>query len=182
MKVLILNGQPQDNPEFEDYLKNLQNILSDKKIEAEQLQIRSMNIGSCLGCWDCWVKTPGLCRIKDDQDMVLEKAINSDLVIFASPMIMGFPSSILKKSMDRFIPLLHPYFSLIENESHHSKRYDKYPLLGFIVQEEPTGDEEDLEILKDIANRFAINFMSEIKVFETISKPVKILADEISSL
>jgi multimeric flavodoxin WrbA len=109
-KVLILNGHPDDNSEFEDYLKKLQNTLSKKNIVTEQLQIRNMKIGSCVGCWDCWVKTPGLCRIKDDQDMVLEKAINSDLVIFASPMIMGFPFFHPEKIYGQVYPPPPPVF------------------------------------------------------------------------
>lgn len=181
-KILILDGHPEPDKMYDAYFETLQKMLETKGDNLRHFRIREMKVSSCVGCWDCWVKTPGQCRLKDDQEPLLREAINSDLVIFTSPMIMGFPSSILKKSMDRFIPLLHPYSDLVQNESHHSKRYEKYPHFGFIVREEDDGDKNDLQILKEIAGRFALNFKSEIKIFATLSKPVGELSHEISSL
>ena len=66
--------------------------------------IRNQQLKYCMGCWDCWVKSPGICAIKDDMGDVLESFIKSDLVIFASPMLMGFPSSLMKKVNDIHYP------------------------------------------------------------------------------
>jgi multimeric flavodoxin WrbA len=48
-----------------------------------------MKIHHCLGCFNCWVKTPGTCSIHDDEAEVTRRYIASDLVILASPLIMG---------------------------------------------------------------------------------------------
>jgi len=40
---------------------------------------------------------------------------------------MGFLSSLMKNTMDRNIPLVHPHLEEVDGEVHHKKRYDKYP-------------------------------------------------------
>ena len=122
-----------------------------------------MNLHYCTGCWSCWWKTPGRCAINDDAEKIIRSVINSDFVIFASPLIAGFTSSALKKITDRLIVLLHPYIELINGESHHRKRYNKYPDFGLILEKETDTDNEDLDIVNDIYERFALNFHCEKK-------------------
>ena len=83
-------------------------------------------------------------------------------------MIAGFTSSTLKKITDRLIVLLHPYIKLINGESHHQKRYNKYPDFGLILKKETDTDNEDLDIVNDIYDRFAINFHCEKKYMKYI--------------
>ncbi len=120
--------------------------------------LQNMNIRHCNGCWDCWWKTPGLCAINDDMESIYPAVMQSDLLIFASPLMAGFTSSLLKKTSDRLIPLIHPYIILIQGESHHKKRYDQYPDFALILEREPDTDDEDIAIVKDIYRRFALNF------------------------
>jgi multimeric flavodoxin WrbA len=131
-----------------------------------------MNLHYCTGCWSCWWKTPGECAIKDDGEQIFRAVINSDFIIFASPLVTGFTSAILKKIQDRLIVLLHPYLEIINGESHHMKRYDKYPEFGVIIDKEEDTDDEDIKIIKDIYDRLAINFHSRqrfIKYVDNIS-------------
>ena len=73
-----------------------------------------MDVRYCVGCFGCWVKTPGECVSKDGSHDIRREVINSDLVLFASPLIMGFTSALLKKAHDKLIPLIHPYFELVQ--------------------------------------------------------------------
>ncbi len=86
------------------------------------------------------------------------------MVIYASPMSMGFYSSLLKRFHDRTIPLVHPYIEIIGGECHHKKRYPNYPKLGFIFDSEDSTSHE-INVVKEITNRVALNFHSEVKLF-----------------
>ena len=58
------------------------------------------------------MRTPGECAKRDDSEVVCRAVITSDLVVLASPLIMGFTSALLKRGIDQFIPLIHPYIEI----------------------------------------------------------------------
>lgn len=170
MKITILNGDTnQDNTDFSDYLNRLENQLK-KDNEVVKFDLKSMNLKYCNGCWDCWWKTPGLCSIKDDGGKVLRAIINSDFIIFASPLVAGFTSAELKKITDRLVSLVHPYIIIKDGEFHHRKRYDVYPDFGVIVLPEKDTDEADLNILSDIYDRLALNLHGRKKYLKLAEK------------
>ena len=182
MKITILNGNPdgKNNP-FDQFLERLGVTLEKENYRVKRLELRDLDILYCTGCWGCWVKTPGQCVIHDDAHRVCAEIINSDLVIFASPLIMGFISATLKKTMDRLIPLLHPYIVFVEKECHHRKRYDKYPLVGLILdrnQETP----QDITITTDIFKRFSLNFRSKLQFTGFAANPLQEVIDEINHI
>jgi multimeric flavodoxin WrbA len=158
MKITILNGDMQQSgSSFSGAMSRLASDL-EKNHSVELFNLQSMNLKYCTGCWSCWWKTPGQCAIKDDAELIFRSLIHADFFIFASPLLAGFTTSLLKKLTDRLIVLLHPYLQIINGEHHHRKRYERYPDFGVIVQREPYTDEEDLMIVKDIYDRLAINF------------------------
>lgn len=183
MKIIILNGNPdvKDNA-FEQFLEKLCESLEKENHRVKQLALREMNIKYCTGCWGCWVKTPGQCVIHDDSSIVCSEIIHSDLVVFASPLIMGFISALLKKTMDRLIPLLHPYIEFVEKECHHRKRYDKYPLVGLILDQNHKTFNQDITITTDIFKRFSLNFRSKLQFTAFATNPIQEVIDEINHI
>lgn len=168
MNITILNGAINGgNNKFSLFLEKLSGKLNEKHT-VKLFHLDKMNLHYCTGCWSCWWKTPGKCAIKDDAEQVFRSVINSGFFIFASPLIAGFTSSTLKKITDRLIVLLHPYIELKNGECHHQKRYDRYPDFGLILEKEKDTDEEDIGILKDIYDRFALNFHSQKKYIKFI--------------
>jgi multimeric flavodoxin WrbA len=183
MKITILNGNPNaDNARFDNYLKNLSDLLESSKHTVTILKLREIDIKYCTGCFGCWVKTPGECVVPDDMRDVRREYIHSDLVLFASPVIMGFTSALLKKAHDKLIPLIHPYFELVQNEVHHLSRYDKYPLMGLLLGKGNDTDEEDLRIISDIYRRDAINLKTSFCFAKLTSDPVEEVANEINRI
>jgi len=183
MKITILNGNPDaGNSKFDDYLRELSEELESSKHTVTVMTLREMDIKYCTGCWGCWVKTPGQCVIKDDSHDVCAEYIHSNLVVFASPLIMGFMSSLLKKANDKLLPLVHPYIEIVQNECHHMARYVKYPQIGLLIEkEEDTGD-EDLKIVSDIYARDALNLKSRLCFTRLTSDLVEDVVDEINSI
>lgn len=183
MNITILNGnQDGKNKNFEQFLAKLCVYLEKEKHNVQHLKLRSMDIKYCTGCWGCWVKTPGQCVIEDDSANVCEAAINSDLLIFSSPIIMGFVSSVLKKTMDKMISLVHPYIDVVQGEFHHKKRYEKYPKLGLIMEKGPDTDDEDIAITTDIFQRLSINLRSSLDMVVQTDNPIEEVMNEINNL
>jgi multimeric flavodoxin WrbA len=180
MKVTLINGNPENgSSHFEAYVKDLTSTLKLKGIQTVCFNLRENNVLSCTGCWGCWVKTPGECLFEDDTVDIRRQVIHSDWVIFLSPLVLGFTSALLKKVQDKFIPLVHPYIELVNNECHHIKRYEKYPKIGLLYAPETDTDDEDLAIISDIYRRFALNFKSELSLFRSIEEPIENLVHEI---
>lgn len=81
-------------------------------------------IHQCIGCFGCWVKTPGTCVIKDKYQNMGELLSKSDDVIVISKCFYGGFSPFVKNVFDRSISYVHPYFVTRNGEMHHRLRYD----------------------------------------------------------
>ena len=184
MKITILNGNPNaSNIAFDDYLNRLSDALSWDRNEITIFTLRDMDLRYCRGCWGCWLKTPGECVVKDDTHEIRRQYINSDLALFASPVVMGFTSALLKRAHEKlFPPLLLPHFALVQNEVYHAARYDKYPLMALLLEKGENTDEEDIGIISDIYRRDAINLWTSFSFTRFTSDPIEEIANEINGL
>ena len=181
MKITVLNGNPESgNSSFDSYVDELVSGLQNSGNEVSLYTARDMKISPCTGCFFCWVKTPGVCVFKDDAVDLCMSYITSDFVILASPIIMGFPSSLTKNAMDRLIPLIHPHLNEVNGEVHHLQRYNKYPDIAVVLEREEFTDEEDESIITDIFERASINVMSELRGIIFTEKDPQEAADEIN--
>ncbi len=181
MNLTILNGGPTEaDGSFALYCSTL----SEKLGQTHTLQhfmLDKMETKQCIGCWNCWWKTPGICTLVDDAEQALHAVVHTDLLIFASPITAGFTSSTLKTFQDRLVSLLHPYIQLVKGECHHRKRYDKYPDFALLLQKEPNTDAEDIEIITDIYKRLAVNFHTSLKyVWFTETTKMEDISHELS--
>ena len=146
MRVTILNGNPNgDNRQFDKYLELLSEEILVDGHDVDVLPLRNMDLKYCIGCFDCWVKTPGVCVTDDQGREVCRAQINSDFVLWASPVIMGFYSALLKKVTDKFIGLVHPYAEFVDGLSRHQPRYgrDAYPQVGLLLEKEMQSQAND---------------------------------------
>ncbi len=182
MKIVILDGKTNSpDRSWGDYLAKLVEMLTRNEHEVSHFILKDMTIRHCTGCFGCWVKTPGLCVIKDDMDEINRQAIHADFVLWASPLVLGFPSYYLKRTMDRSIPLVHPYITAVNGEAHHLARYDRYPVFGLLVQPGAHDDQAQIDIVGRIFARTALNIKSKLVFNETTDLPAVELADRIVS-
>lgn len=183
MKITILNGNPSvENATFDDHLQELAGLLRARHHTVTIFNLKEMDIKYCIGCFDCWVKTPGLCTTKDDSSEVCFAYIHSDLVLFASPILMGYTSALLKRAHEKMLPLVHPYFEFVEREIHHRSRYKAYPLMGLLLEKGADADDRVVEIITNIYRRDAINLKTSFTFTWQLSQPIKETADEIDRL
>lgn len=76
---------------------------------VEYFKLKDYEIKDCTGCYSCWTKSPGKCIYNDDMTVLRKKYREADLVIFASPLYIFNVTGIMKRFMDRLLPVLQPY-------------------------------------------------------------------------
>jgi len=183
MKVCVLDGHPpEDGRAFETWMHRFVQILQERGHNVNRILLRDRRIKSCLGCWACWVKTPGRCVIEDDMEAVFAEIVSADWLIMASPMIMGYPSALLKKCMDRMVPWVHPYIEIEGGECHHRPRYANAPKVGLLLERSGDTDVEDIDITTDLISRFARNMKTMHQFTRLTSQPVEEVCNAIDHL
>ena len=102
MKALILHGNTRVKSNTETLANALANELRIKGAEVSTISLRVKNIQSCVGCDKChsFLDSFG-CAINDDMHEVAKGILESDLVIFSSPIYSWMPTPPLKAVMDR---------------------------------------------------------------------------------
>ena len=132
MKILAINGSPKGKRSNTWRLTSafLEGIAAKKEnggaqtAEIETLNIGSLNIKPCLGCFSCWSKTPGECCIRDDMQGVIDKILWADVVVWSFPLYyFGLPGQ-LKTLIDRQLPMSLPFMCTETESGGHPSRYD----------------------------------------------------------
>ena len=157
MKAVILNGARNDDRASDRVHDMIVDELTGIGWEVTSYALREQKIGHCVGCFGCWVETPGNCRFNDIGRAITRQFIQSDLSIFLTPVTFGGYSAELKKALDRSLTcLVSPFFMKINGELHHKPRYNQYPrLMGLGVL--PHADKASEKIFKTLIKRNALN-------------------------
>jgi len=159
MKAVLLDGSRSGDDGLDGARRALTAELQGLGWQVRSFPLREFEIHHCLGCFGCWVRTPGECLIDDAAREIAREAISSQMLIYLTPVTFGGYSSELKKAVDRIICLILPFFTFVDGEIHHKKRYERYPrLVGLGLVED--GDEEGAQIFQRLVGRNAINFHS----------------------
>jgi hypothetical protein len=182
MRITILNGATADASPFDTYVHEYASRLGGEGNDVTVLDLREMHLSGCSGCFGCWVKTPGECVKHDDSAIVCRNAVASDLVVFASPLVMGFTNALTKRTADQMIPILHPGLVIEGGEMHHRARYDRYPELALLLDVGPDSDVEDVEITTAIWSRTARNMKSRLAFTAVADRPAEEVAHEFASV
>ncbi len=126
IKILALQGSPrpkESNTEIllQEFLKGAQS----QGAETETIYLKEKDIHSCIGCYTCWTKTPGICVFKDDMPDLLEKVRNCDIIVYATPLYIFNMTSLLKAFQERLLPLLDPHLVKKGETYRHAPRYER---------------------------------------------------------
>ena len=137
------------------------------------------NIKGCLGCFNCWIKTPGKCIIEDSYTEMPKYILESDTFVIITRIKYGCYTSYVKNVLDRSIGFMLPFFKTVNGELHHTQRYNKSPKLVVIgYGDDITFDEE--QTFKKLIKGNAINLCCEdykTYVLNNLSEAKTILAD-----
>ena len=143
MKTLVLNTLGKD------YTEQITALIKDKEVEI--VDTSDMKIVHCMGCNQCWLKTPGICAYKDDYEIILKKLVQADNLWIVSDTRFGFLDYKGKRLMDRIMPMLNMTIGFRDGWMRHELRY--HPLnIGLLYK----GDADQM-MMEDWCKRTAVN-------------------------
>ncbi|MCE5314075.1 MAG: GNAT family N-acetyltransferase [Armatimonadota bacterium] len=134
MNILVVNGSPrgaQGNTEV--LVKAFLQGAHDAGAEFETIYLKDKKINHCIGCFDCWFKTPGICVFKDDMPELMAKVPKADMVVCAVPLYIYTVTGLMKDFMDRLLPLAQPFIDLRDGMSTHPSRDNNAALKSFVL-------------------------------------------------
>ena len=126
MKVLALNSSPRGDGESKTaiMLNSLVAGMQEAGAEVEVVALHRKKIRPCDGCFTCWTKTPGTCIHKDDMTRELfPQWLQSDLVVYASPLYHFTVNAVMKAFIERTLPVLEPFFVHNDGKTFHPLRH-----------------------------------------------------------
>ncbi len=100
-KVLILSGSPRKGGNSDLLCDEFARGASEAGHNVEKIRVAEKNIACCRGCYAC--KNTGVCAIKDDMADVLQKMIDADVLVLASPVYFYSIDAQLKAVIDRTV-------------------------------------------------------------------------------
>lgn len=117
MKALFINGSPRKNWNTHKLLESSMKGASEAGAETELIHLYDYNYKGCISCFACKLKnakTNGLCAFKDSLTPVLDKALNSDVVVMGSPIYFSYTTGMFRSFLERF---LFPIMSYSNDEN-----------------------------------------------------------------
>lgn len=144
-------------------LHDLNNILHQelvKKNEKYMVFPASPAVRPCLGCFSCWVKTPGECIITDRGQEFLSHMAEAGEIVVISKMCFGSYSPDIKAIIDRSIGYILPFFRIIQGQMHHVPRYDHKASLKCVFYGDEMS-ERDKSTARRLCKANALNFDCE---------------------
>ncbi len=111
----------------------------------------------CKGCFECWVKTPGQCGMRDAANAVMADCIHAEELIWTTRVRFGCWEARAKATLDRTIGIVSPFFTTVHGETHHRARYDRYPRWGVIAVADDHTTHTDRRRFSSIVARNVVN-------------------------
>jgi len=111
MKILVIMGSPRKGNTYRAAERIREILRSYGPAEFEYLWLREENLGFCRGCFTCIAKGEESCPVRDSAPAILQKMLDADGVIFASPVYGMNVCGLFKVFIDRFAYIFHrPWF------------------------------------------------------------------------
>jgi multimeric flavodoxin WrbA len=101
MQVTAFAGSARKKNTYDAVVQFLSNLQSMGDVETEIVRLSDYHLEICKGCKLCCDKGEERCPLKDDRDVLLEKMMASDGVVFASPNYSFQVSGLMKVFLDR---------------------------------------------------------------------------------
>ena len=170
MKATVISDKEHKTELYQKLSELTFAFLNGKGVQANMIDVSSDDLAYCSGCFDCWVKSPGECVIRDSMPKISRSFMDSDVIVYLSPVIFGHYSSNIKNIIDRLLQNELPFFvTRSDGSTGNAVRYDEHPkqiVLGY-------GDqlsEEDVQLFKDITMKHRKSF--EVMVYQGTDRDI----------
>ncbi|MVX63814.1 flavodoxin family protein [Clostridium chromiireducens] len=135
---------------------------SESKILSREIN----NIKGCIGCFNCWIKTPGRCIIEDSYTEMPKYILEGGTFVIITKIKYGCYTSYVKNVIDRSIGFLLPFFQTVNGELHHLPRYNNDNLRFIVIGYGDDVTSEEEQTFKDLIKGNATNLcFSDYKAY-----------------
>ncbi len=107
-KILAVIGSPRRNGNTHILVSKIAEGARSKSAIVNELFLGELTIRECDGCHICWKGNE--CSKNDDMRTIYPRIIQSDVIIFGTPVYWYGPTALMKAFIDRFV-----YFNCPEN-------------------------------------------------------------------
>uniref|UniRef100_A0A7C4RUP5 Flavodoxin family protein n=1 Tax=Desulfatirhabdium butyrativorans TaxID=340467 RepID=A0A7C4RUP5_9BACT len=102
MKVVAFNGSARKDGNTAIMVRTVLRVLEEAGIQTELIQLAEKDISGCKACYGCVKKKNGKCAVaKDDLNEMLNRMVEADGIILASPTYFADVTSAMKALIDR---------------------------------------------------------------------------------
>jgi multimeric flavodoxin WrbA len=102
MKTMVLHGSPRKHGDSDTLADSfLSGLQAQGECQVAHFYANELNIRPCQGCLKCNHRLEGYCATQDDMQQIYSAFVESELVVFATPMYWGYMTAQLKTVMDR---------------------------------------------------------------------------------
>lgn len=149
--------------------------ISNKNKSEKVISKSDGDIKKCIGCFGCWLKTPGQCVIKDELQKMGEWLSKTEKLTVISKCSFGGYSAFVKNVFDRFSAYILPYFEIRHGEMHHKSRYtNKIEFNVVFYGDDITEDEKKTARELVMANSLNFNMKAGAVTFMTKDELCKV--------
>lgn len=99
--ILILSGSPRKNGNSDILCDEFMRGATESGNNVEKIRVSEKKINYCKACYAC--RETGVCAIKDDMAEVMQKIIDADVIVMASPVYFYSIDAQLKALIDRTV-------------------------------------------------------------------------------
>lgn len=166
MKITAFNGSPRGesgntNVMVKAFLEGAEAAGAD----VENIFLANKEINHCKACYYC-ATSGGECSIKDDMGDLMSKFLDSDIVVFATPLYVYNVSGIMKAFMDRMISISNPGYEKNEDGEYQGRKSKHFkngvPPKFVIISSCARPDRSNFQVLSHLMKRFAKGFSPEL--------------------
>ena len=125
-KILGIVGSPRRNGNTHLLVSRILQGAKDEGAVTDVLFLGDLTIRDCVGCHACW--KGGQCSRKDNMNDIYPKIIESDVIVFGTPVYWYGPTALMKAFIDRFV-----YFNCPRN---HPKIKNKSAVIAVPFEDE----------------------------------------------
>lgn len=160
MSTVVLSAASPERPPLQELSAQLDAALREGgETDVHTFALATTPLAYCQGEFDCWVKTPGLCRAHDAEEGIVRAIHGAKRVVLLDAVTFGGHSYTVKRAQDRLICLISPFFEKRAALTHHEARYARMPdfcALGWM----PVADAGERDTWCALADANALNMLA----------------------
>lgn len=118
MKAIAVNGSPRKNWNTDTLLQKALDGAKSVGAQTEAVHLYDLNFKGCISCFACKrknAKHAGHCAMRDDLTNVLNRILESDVLLLGSPIYFGNVTGEMRSFLERLL-----FSNLSYNEGHPS--------------------------------------------------------------